>query len=177
MSTVSSPTSRPDATEYAPFYASYVARVPEQDVLAALRSSGRDLAATLSAVPESRGDHRYADGKWSVREVIGHLIDAERIFTYRALRIARGDATPLPSFDENEYVRNAASDRRTLADLIEELALVRESSLRLFESLPSDAWTRRGVASGKDVSVRALAYITVGHARHHHHILRERYGL
>jgi hypothetical protein len=177
MPTIPARSARPDATEYAPFYASYVANVPEEDVLAALRSSGRELATMFSAVPESRGGHRYGDGKWSIREVAGHLIDAERIFSYRALRVARGDTTPLPAFDENEYVRNAGSDTRTLADLAEELALVREGSLRLFTSLPPDAWTRRGVASGKEVTVRALAYITAGHARHHARILHERYGL
>lgn len=177
MKTVQAMSSRPDATEYAPFYAAYVAGVPEEDVLAALRASGRELAATLASIPESRAGHRYAEGKWSVREVVGHLIDAERIFSYRALRVARGDTTPLPAFDENDYVRTAGSDARMLTALVDELALVRESSLRLFESLPADAWMRRGVASGREVTVRALAYITAGHARHHHRILRERYGL
>lgn len=176
MQTPSS-SSRPDSTEYAPFYAAYVASVPEDDVLAALRASGRELAGTLASVPESRAGYRYAEGKWSIREVAGHLIDAERIFSYRALRVARGDTTPLAAFDENDYVRTAGSDARVLTELADELALVRESSLRLFASLPAEAWTRRGVASGREVTVRALAYITAGHGRHHHRILRERYGL
>lgn len=168
---------RPDATEYAPFYAGYVARVPEGDVVSALRESGREIVAALGAIPESRGGFRYAPEKWSVREVVGHLVDAERIFCYRALRLARADATPLPGFEENDFVRNAGSDARTLADLVDELRIVREGTVRLFDSFPDDAWERRGVVNGREVSVRALAYITAGHARHHLGVLRERYSI
>ncbi|MFL5608054.1 MAG: DinB family protein [Gemmatimonadaceae bacterium] len=168
---------RPDATEYAPFYANYVAAVPEADVVSALRNSGQEITAALSAIPESRGGFRYADGKWSIRELIGHVIDAERIFTYRALRLARGDSTPLPAFEENEYVRVAGSDARTVADLVDELRAVRESTVRMFASFPEEAWTRTGTVSGRPASVRALAYITAGHARHHLAILRDRYGI
>jgi uncharacterized damage-inducible protein DinB len=168
---------RPDATEYAPFYANYVSGVPETDVVSALRDSGKEIAAALSAIPESRGGVRYAEGKWSIRELIGHVIDAERIFTYRALRLARGDSTPLPSFEENDYVRMAGSDTRSIADLVAELRAVRESTVRMFASVPDEAWTRTGTVSGRPVSVRALAYITAGHARHHFAILRDRYGI
>ena len=168
---------RPDATEYARFYDPYVARVPEEDVVAALRDSGRELVAALSALPESRGGFRYAAGKWTIREVVGHLIDAERIFSYRALRLARGDATPLPGFEENDYVKTADSDARTLADLVEELRVVRESTVRMFVSFPEDAWTRRGVVNTREVTVRAIAYITAGHMRHHLAVLRERYQI
>jgi hypothetical protein len=168
---------RPDATEYAPFYANYVAGVPEADVVSALRESGREITATLAAIPESRGGFRYAEEKWSVREMVGHVIDAERIFTYRALRLARGDSTPLPAFEENDYARVAGSDARTMTDLVDELRAVRESTVRMFASLPGEAWTRKGTVSGREVSVRALAYITAGHARHHLKILRERYGI
>jgi len=168
---------RPAPSEYAPFYHGYVASVPEGDVVALLREGGRTLLDAVAAVPEARGGFRYAEGKWSIREVIGHLIDAERIFTYRALRVARGDTTPLPAFDENEYVKTAGSDTRTLSNLAREFNAVRESSVQLFESLPDEAWGRVGVASGKDISARALAYITVGHAMHHLRILRERYGV
>jgi hypothetical protein len=166
---------RPDDTEYAPFYARYVAGVPEDDVIAALRDSGRELDTTLSAIPESRGGFRYAPDKWTIREIVGHLIDAERIFSYRALRLARADATPLPGFEENDYARTAGSDARTLADLLDELRVVREGTVRLFASLPAEAWTRRGIVNGREVSVRALAFITAGHARHHLTVLRERY--
>ena len=168
---------RPDATEYAPFYAGYVAGVPEGDIVAVLRDSGREVIDVLAAIPESRGGFRYAPEKWSVREVIGHLVDAERIFGYRALRLARGDATPLPGFEENDYVRSAGSDARALASLVDELRVVREGTVRLFESLPDDAWARRGVVNGREVSVRALAYIAAGHARHHLRVLRERYAI
>jgi hypothetical protein len=168
---------RPDDTEFAPFYARYVANVAEDDVVAALRASGRELMTALSAVPETRGGFRYAPEKWTIREIVGHLIDAERIFTYRALRLARADATPLPGFEENDYARTAGSDARTLADLVDELRVVREGTVKLFESLPAEAWTRRGVVNGREVSVRALAYITAGHARHHLGVLRERYAV
>jgi uncharacterized damage-inducible protein DinB len=168
---------RPESSEYAPFYHGYVATVPEGDVVALLRQNGGELRDALAAIPEDRGGFRYADGKWSIREVVGHMIDAERIFTYRALRIARGDTTPLAAFDENEYVKTAGSEARTLSNLVRELGAVREASVQLFESLPDDAWGRSGVASGKNISVRALAYITAGHAMHHLKILRERYGV
>lgn len=166
---------RPDATEFAPFYSGYVAGVPEGDILTILRRGGDEWEAVLAELPEARADYRYADGKWSIKQVIGHVSDAERIFTYRALRIARGDQSPLASFDENAYAETAGSDRRTLSALAAELRVVREATVALFNSLPDDAWTRTGTASGRTVSVRALAYITAGHAQHHLKILRERY--
>jgi uncharacterized damage-inducible protein DinB len=166
---------RPDTSEYAPFYHGYISGVPEGDVLTIIGDSGRELHAAVMAIPEERGGFRYAEGKWTIREVIGHLIDAERIFAYRALRIARADPTPLPSFEENDYVRNSNADERTLASLGQELATARESTVQLFESLPADAWVRRGTASGKEISVRAIAYIIAGHPLHHLRILRERY--
>ena len=168
---------RPDSSEYASFYHGYVSAVPEGDIVALLRDGGRELVEAVRRIPEARGGYRYGDDKWTIREVLGHMIDAERIFCYRALRMARGDVTPLPGFEEKEYVRSAGSDQRTLADLARELEVVRESSVLLFESLPEDAWVRRGVASGKEVSVRALAYIVAGHPRHHLRILRERYQI
>jgi uncharacterized damage-inducible protein DinB len=167
--------SRPDATEFAPFYAGYVAAVPEGDILSILRRGGSEWETVLATLPEARADYRYAEGKWSIRQVVGHLSDAERIFSYRALRIARGDQSPLASFDENAYAETAGSDRRTLSALAAELKIVREGTIALFNSLPEEAWTRTGTASGKTVSVRALAYITAGHAEHHLKILRERY--
>jgi hypothetical protein len=168
---------RPDAAEYPPFYAGYVALVPEADVVSAVRDSGAEISSALAAIPESRGGFRYADGKWSIRELVGHMIDAERIFTYRALRLARGDSTPLPAFEENDYVRSAGSDTRTIADLVAEFRAVRESTVQLFASFPDEAWMRTGTVSGRPVSARALAYITAGHARHHLKMLRERYGI
>ena len=168
---------RPDSLEYASFYAGYVAGVPDGDIVATLRRAGEELVATLRAIPESKGQYRYAEGKWSVLTSIGHLIDAERIFTYRALRMARGDVTPLPGFEENSFAANAGSDARTVADLVDELSAVRTSTILLFQSFSPDAWLRRGVASNAEVSVRAIAWITAGHAMHHLRILRERYGI
>lgn len=168
---------RPDAAEYAPFYHGYVSGVPDGDIVALVRESGREQANAIAAVSEERGGFRYAEGKWSIREVVGHMIDAERIFSYRLLRIARGDATPLAGFEENDYVRTAGSDARTMASLVGELAVVREATALLYESLPDDAWVRRGIASGAEVSARAIAYIVVGHAMHHLRVLRERYGV
>jgi uncharacterized damage-inducible protein DinB len=168
---------RPDRSEYAPLFAGYVNGMPDGDPVAMLRDAGAELDALLRALPEPRGSFRYAEGKWSIREMLGHLIDAERVFSYRAMRIARADATPLPGFDENDYVRAAGSDARTVADLADELRAVRESTVRMFASFPDEAWTRRGVSSGKEITVRALAWIIVGHATHHRRILRERYGV
>jgi uncharacterized damage-inducible protein DinB len=168
---------RPADTEYASFYAGYVNAVPEGDIVAQLQEHGAALDAALASVPDERGGHRYAEGKWSIRDVIGHLIDTVRIFTYRALRIARGDTTPLAPFDENAYTAAAGADARTVSDLRDELRAVRASTIWLFASLADDAWTRVGIASGKEISVRALAYIVTGHAIHHQRILTERYGL
>lgn len=166
---------RPDASEHLPYYGKYVDRVPDGDLLQTLRAQLDETLALVRGLPEERGGHRYAPGKWSIREVLSHVIDAERIFAYRALRIGRGDATPLASFDENAYAAASNADARTLADLAEELAHVRLGNLALFRSLDDEALARRGTASGGDVSVRALAWIIAGHERHHVALLRERY--
>ena len=168
---------RPAPSEYADFYKGYVARVPEGDIVASLRDGQDRMKETLGTLPESLGGHRYGEGKWTVRTVIGHMIDAERIFTYRALRIARGDVTPLASFDENAFAAAAGSDDRRVAELVAELLAVRDSTTRLFASLPDAAWTRIGTASNAPVSVLALAYITAGHALHHLSVLKERYDV
>jgi len=171
------PTGRPAETEYAPFYAKYVALVPEADVLAALEGQIDDFRRFAASVPAGREGYRYAPGKWSVREVIGHLTDGERVFGYRAFSISRGEQQPLPSFDENLYVAQSAYDRVALADLADELVMVRRANLAVMRRLEPAGWTRLGTASGKPVSVRALAHVMVGHPRHHLAILRERYGL
>lgn len=168
---------RPAPSEYAPHYAGYVERVPEGDVLAHLRRQIDDTRALLRDLPPSRAVHRYATGKWSVAEVVGHLVDCERIFSYRALRIGRGDATPLASFDENAYVPAGSFDRRTLVDLVDEFTTVRHATLALFQGMPSEAFARMGTASGRQVSVRALAHIIAGHELHHVAILVERYDI
>jgi hypothetical protein len=169
------PIARPGPDEYAPFYASYIARVPETDILQVLASEMEATLALLRSIPEERAGHRYADGKWSIREVVGHLADTERVMSYRALCIARGDATPLPGFDENRYVEEAHFDRRALPDLSDELEMVRRATLGLFGSLPDEAWQRRGTANQAEISVRALAYIIAGHELHHRNLLVSRY--
>ena len=166
---------RPDASEHLPYYGKYVDRVPDGDLLQTLRAQLDETLALVRGLPEERGGHRYAPGKWSIREVLSHVIDAERIFAYRALRIGRGDATPLASFDENAYAAAANADARTLVDLAEELEHVRLGNLALFRGLDDEALARRGTASGGEVSVRALAWIIAGHERHHVSLLRERY--
>jgi uncharacterized damage-inducible protein DinB len=168
---------RPEASEFAPFYADYVASVPDGDIRFILREGREEIAATLSGIPEERGEYRYAEGKWTVKTLLGHMIDAERIFSYRALRLARGDKTALPGFEENAYAMTAGSDARTVSDLVSEMLDVRTSTIRLFDSFPDQAWDRSAMVSVGEVTVRALAYITVGHARHHLNVLRERYGV
>ena len=168
---------RPEPDEYAPAFRRYVERVPERPVLAELARQGSETAARLSALPAEKGRYRYAPGKWSVAEVVGHIADCERVFAYRALRIARGDATPLAGFDENAWMTAAPFGRRALADVLHELAAVRQSTLALFESLDAEALARTGVANDAKVSARALAYIIAGHELHHLAVLRERYGI
>jgi len=168
---------RPDEGEYAPFYGGYVALVPETDILAVLERQAGELRALAASVPADRETHRYGEGKWSVREVFGHLVDGERVFGYRAFCISRGERAGLPSFDENEYVAQTRSDSVPLRELADELALVRESNLAFLRRLEPREWERSGKASGKPITVRALAWVMAGHPRHHVRILRERYGL
>jgi hypothetical protein len=167
----------PGADEYAAFYAGYVARVPAGDVRDQLERQGRATAAALRALTPAQLGARYAPGKWSVAEAIGHVLDGERIFAYRALRIGRGDETPLPGFDQDRYVPAGAFDGRSAADLAAEYTSVRAATLTLLRGLPAEAWRRRGTASGHPVSVRALAYMIAGHELHHLAVLREKYGL
>lgn len=166
---------RPEASEHLPYYEKYIRLVPGDDPLAALASQSGETLATLRAVSEPDSLKRYAPGKWSLREVIGHLTDAERVFAYRALRIARGDATPLAGFEQDDWMLEAHFDERSFHDLLDEFRTVRQSSVLLFRPLDPETWRRRGVASGGDVSVRAVAFIIAGHERHHMAIVREKY--
>ena len=166
---------RPAPDEFAPYYGTYINKVPDGDIVRTMRTQIADTAALLRGIPESRHGHRYAEGKWSIREVVGHLSDAERVFAYRALRFARADATPLPGFDENEFMKRARLDERPMSGLIAEYEAVRAASVALFDGLFADEWTRHGTASGKEMSVRALAWVIAGHELHHLGILKERY--
>lgn len=166
---------RPEATEYAPFYANYVSKVPGSDVLSVLESQRTQMLQLFAGCSERQGNFRYAPDKWTVKEVLGHINDTERIFSYRALRIARGDQTALPGFEQDDFVRNGAFGRRSIAELTDEFGAVRKASIILFRSLSEEVWDRRGVASQREVTVRALAFITAGHQMHHRAILEERY--
>lgn len=166
---------KPDETEYNPYYGKYVSLVSGDDILATLGGQLPETLALLRSVPESQAGFRYAAGKWSIKELVGHMIDAERIFAYRALRFARNDTTPLPGYEQDDYIRNASFDACSLADLTAELESVRRATLFLFKHLEGEAWMRRGMASESEVSVRALAYIIAGHELHHAGVLRDRY--
>lgn len=166
---------RPLEGEYSPYYDTYISKVPAGDVLQVLSKQLDETQALLKSIPEDQGGHRYAPDKWSIREVIGHLIDSERIFAYRALRFARGDSNPLPGFDQDEYVRASGSDRRKLADLAAEFGHLRRATIAMLGSLDENAPERRGKANNNEISVRALAYVMAGHERHHIDILKERY--
>ena len=165
---------RPAVTEYAASYGTYVNLVPEADVLPVMSDQLAEVLSFLRSVPESQGDVCHPPYTWTVKEVIGHLTDGERVFGYRALRFARGDTTPLAGFDEGPYVKASEPGRLTLADVVSEYEAARRSNLWLFRNLPEAAWARGGVASDNLVTVRALAYIIVGHTRHHTAILRKR---
>lgn len=167
--------SRPSADEYDPYYANYIAGVPDGDLLTLLERQGGETAALLRALPESRGTHRYSAEKWSVKDVVAHVADAERVFGYRALRFARGDRTPLSGFEQDDWVRAAGADARSLADLVRELEAVRGATVALFRGMDDAAIARRGTANGVEITTRALAWIVAGHERHHVRILRERY--
>ncbi len=166
---------RPEKSEYAESYETYIARVPDGDIVGTLGRQLEETLALIHSIPEARGTYRYAEGKWSIKELIGHVIDGERVFTYRALRFGRGDTTPLSGFEQDDFVRGADFDARTLSDLASEYEHVRRSTISLFASLDESAWNRRGSANNNEVSVRGLAFIVAGHERHHIEILKTRY--
>ena len=165
---------RPGKDECAAFYQPYIAAV-DGPLLDALEHDGEAWRELLAAVPPHREGHRYQEGKWSLREVVGHVTDAERMFGVRAMAFARGDRSRFPSFDENEYAAASGADRRGLASLAEELSAVRASTLCLLRSFEGDIWDRRGIASGFEFTVRSLAWIIAGHSRHHRRVVAERY--
>jgi hypothetical protein len=168
---------RPSDAEFAPFYATYIARVPETDPLPALEAQPAELQLIADRIAAEDELFRYAPDKWSVRQTFGHLIDTERVMGYRAFCIARGEVQPLPGFDEREYVARADSDEQPVKALAHEFAAVRHANLWALRRWEPQEWDRIGNANGKSVSARALAYIMAGHVRHHVALLRERYGL
>jgi uncharacterized damage-inducible protein DinB len=176
--TIASPTfiiARPQAGEYAPYYERYISLIEGEDILNTLDQQRRQMMLLLSCREDEEGDFRCAPDKWSAKEVLGHICDTERIFTYRALRIARADATPLEGFEQDDYVRSGGFAQRPLGDLVEDFIAVRRATISLLRNLDEPAWTRRGVANKNEVTVRALAYIIAGHELHHRRILEEKY--
>ncbi len=165
---------RSDSTEYAPYYTKYVELVPEEDIVGAMKLQLGETIALLKGIPEREALVHHRPYTWTIKDVVGHVTDSERVFAYRALRVARGDSTPLPGFDENPYVQVAQFDVQPLGDLVAGFEAVRRSSICLFQSLSDAAWSRTGIANGDEVSVRGLAYIIVGHERHHMSIVRRR---
>lgn len=166
---------RPGPDEHSAYYGKYVALVPDGDLCDLLGRQLVETLALLGQIPESRGTYRYAPGKWSIKEIVGHVCDTERIMSYRALRIGRGDTTPLPGFEQDDYVPAGEFEQRTFADLAEELSAIRRATLELFRHLSGQALARRGTASGNPFTPRALAYVIAGHERHHVAILKARY--
>ena len=167
--------SRPDKSEYPDYCEGYVSKVPAGDIVTVLGAQLEESLALFRSIPETRGSYRYAEGKWSVKEAIGHITDGERILAYRALRFARGDTTPLAGYEQDDYVLGGGFDRRSLKDLINEFETVRRATISLFSSFDGEAWSRRGVANKNEMSVRGVAYVLAGHERHHVEILRNRY--
>jgi hypothetical protein len=167
---------RPESAEVPAGLAGYVGKIRDgEDLLTVLENQVEEVRTAFGRFGEARGSYRYAPGKWSVKELLGHLSDTERIFCYRALRFARGDATAVPGFDENAYTPAMEAEGRALTDLMGEWVDVRRSTLSFLRGLPPHTWTRRGIASGKEMSVRALAYAIPGHVRHHLEVLADRY--
>jgi len=170
-------TQRPGRDEHAEYFRKYVDAVPDGDVIEAFAAHGRTLAARLRSLPADRGAYRYAPGKWTVGEVLGHLIDTERVFAYRAIHIARGDGAPLPAMDQDAWALGSNAAARPLPDLVAEFEAVRASTLALYHGLDGAAWDRRGLSSGVPISVRALAWIAAGHGMHHDGVLVKAYGI
>lgn len=169
--------SAPEPAEYSPFYADYIREAGTADPVATMRAQLESTGALFDGVGEDRGGYRYAPDKWSIREIVGHLADTERIMSYRALRLSRGDQVALPGFDENAFVAAAGFDRRTLGSLAEEWRAVRRASIALFEGLTDNDLHHRGIVNDGPMTGRALAWIIPGHERHHVNVLRKRYGV
>src|SRR6188474_1273796 len=166
---------RPDLSRVPEFYHGYISKVKDDDLMSGLKSSTKNLFDLLKSIPPEKYDYRYAEGKWTIKEVIQHLIDAERVFTYRALRFARKDDTPLPGFDENLFAQTANANKRKWNDLIEEFSALRKASEAMFASFDNEQLEAEGVSNETPIYVLGIGYIVAGHANHHCQILKERY--
>ena len=166
---------RPERVEYDPYYERYISLVDGDDPIGPLSAQANELRDLLNGQSEDRGSYAYHDGKWTIKEVLSHLIDGERIFAYRALRISRGDETPIEGFEQDGYIENSHANERSFADLLDEFELLRRANLSQFRMLADADWSRIGTANNVNISVRALAFIMAGHIAHHMNILRDRY--
>lgn len=166
---------RPKSDEHLTYYSKYIDRVPDGDIVETLQKDTRETLEFLRSIPEEKFDYRYASGKWTIRQIVGHLADGERVFQYRAWRFSRADSTSVPGFDENEYVANAPFENVSMTDLIDEFENLRKASIHLFSNMTEEMMARRGLANGAEVSVRAIAFIIAGHVTHHMAVLRDRY--
>jgi len=166
---------RPVSTDYPVFYETYIKLVSEGDLVQAMRTSLEEIVDFLDRISAELADHRYAEGKWSVKELLQHIIDTERIFSYRGLCIARGEQQSLPGFDENAYAQHADVTRRSLKELKEELLAVREATFMMFSGFTPEMLGRVGTSNNKQVTVNAIGYMIIGHVRHHFNVLKERY--
>ncbi|HET6722696.1 MAG TPA: DinB family protein [Chitinophagaceae bacterium] len=166
---------RPDLSRVPEFFHGYINKVKEDELMSALAKSTSELFMLLKSIPAEKHDYRYADGKWSVKEVVQHMIDGERVFTYRALRFARKDDTPLPGFDENLFAQTAKADKRKWNDLVEEFSALRKASEAMFASFDNEQLEAEGVASESSIYVLGIGYVVAGHVNHHCRIIKERY--
>lgn len=167
--------SKPQLGEYPEHFEEYIREVPESQLLSLLELQPEEAMLKLGTLSEEAGNYKYDEGKWSLKEVLGHINDTERVMSYRLLRIARGDKTPLPGFSEELFVSHANFDRLSIIQLLKDFSTVRNATLTLARQLDDEAWQRTGTASGELISSRALAYLIAGHAKHHFRIIRERY--
>jgi uncharacterized damage-inducible protein DinB len=175
MSTLTATIHRPDPSEYDPYYDRYISLVKTDDIAATLQKQAQETRDLLSKVSAEKADSRYAPGKWSVKEVLGHINDTERIMSYRVLRIARGDQTPIEGFEQDDYVAGGKFGRRTLDDVLQEFMTIRNATIQLIRHLDPEAAERRGTANQKPISARAIIYVIAGHELHHRRILQEKY--
>ncbi|AFU14032.1 MULTISPECIES: DinB family protein [Bacillus] len=166
---------RPGTNEYNPYYSTYIKLVPDGDIIHILEQQMKETNLLLKDISDSEGHFRYAPNKWSIKEVIGHIADTERIMAYRLLSIARGETAELPGYNDDMYVLRAAFDKQSMQDLLTNLTVVRQSTVHLLKSLDKDAWLQRGIANNSEVTVRALANIIAGHELHHRQIIKVRY--
>lgn len=166
---------KPTPEEFNPYYGGYISQVSETDLIGVLEAQPAEVADVFGGLDESKGTFAYAEGKWTIKEVLSHLIDGERHFAHRLHRISRGDMTPIEGFEQDDYIETSYANERTFADLVAEFSELRQANLRPLRTLTESDWKRMGTASGSPISVRALGFIMAGHVRHHFNILKERY--